>query len=436
MRNQITLAQLRWMFAQRWSYLGFITPACPGAVESRRGADEKNISEGLVHTLIKVGIPPAPPASPHINSFRWSAEWDSGSLCRAARWTEWGGGIPPKPRLTPGILSGPLGIVLPLDETMPTGGGLIFFDYEHSCRPRWSVCCKHAPQRPQNVDKRPRFSFRKHPADIAASSNPTPRIFVFSVGVLTAHTRNKVDYLSNTQRMDLLSVCNWRSEGDEEGEERERERGMNEGWREGRIFLGNRQAKVSCHVSNPRSAGDGESLHSGTGWESEGGVKRGSRNNSKQTQKGKQTEQDKQLFYFGGGGEESHCVDQMTANTEGEWESGGQRKGGHAKEAQSDSEPELRNVRVCRRVGSGYRCSSAWCVRVTRPGGEEGAGGGAARGEVAFRGRRWGRSPSSAVTAHLQPERRGICRSGGPVTGTSPPGNLSHLSATRFQFPV
>lgn len=107
---------------------------------------------------------------------------------------------------------------------MPTGGGLIFFDYEHSCRPRWSVCCKHAPQRLQNADKRPRFSFRKHPADIAASSNPTPRIFVFSVGVLTAHTRNKVDYLSNTQRMDLLSVCNWRSEGDEEGEERERQR--------------------------------------------------------------------------------------------------------------------------------------------------------------------------------------------------------------------
>ena len=50
------------------------------------------------------------------------------------------GGIPPKQRLTPGILSGPLGIVLPLDETMPTGGGLIFFffffDYEHACRPR------------------------------------------------------------------------------------------------------------------------------------------------------------------------------------------------------------------------------------------------------------------------------------------------------------
>ena len=39
------------------------------------------------------------------------------------------GGIPPKQRLTPGILSGPLGIVLPLDETMPTGGGLIFFSF-------------------------------------------------------------------------------------------------------------------------------------------------------------------------------------------------------------------------------------------------------------------------------------------------------------------
>lgn len=424
------------MFAQRRSYLGFITPACPGAVESRRGADEKNISEGLVHTLIKVGIPPAPPASPHINSFRWSAEWDSGSLCRAARWSEWGGGIPPKQRLTPGILSGPLGIVLPLDETMPTGGGLIFFDYEHSCRPRWSVCCKHAPQRLQNADKRPRFSFRKHPADIAASSNPTPRIFVFSVGVLTAHTRNKVDYLSNTQRMDLLSVCNWRSEGDEEGEERERERN---GWRvKGREDFFKQQTSQSfmpCFESKV-SRGRWEF----TQWNRVGERGRSEEREQKQQQTDSEGETDRAgqtaLLLWRGGGKESHCEDQMTANTEGEWESGGRRKGGHAKEAQLDSEPELRNVRVCRRVGSGYRCSSAWCVQGTRPGGEEGAGGGAARGEVAFRGRRWGRSPSSAVTAHLQPERRGICLSGGPVTGTSPPRNLSHLSTAWFQFPV
>lgn len=59
---------------------------------------------------------------------------------------------------------------------------------------------------------------------------------------------------------------------------------------------------------NPRSAGDSESLLSGTGREKErereGGVKRGNRNNSKQTQREKDREgealQDKQLFYFGG----------------------------------------------------------------------------------------------------------------------------------------
>uniref|UniRef100_A0A4W6E2L4 Pleckstrin and Sec7 domain containing a n=1 Tax=Lates calcarifer TaxID=8187 RepID=A0A4W6E2L4_LATCA len=74
--------------------------------------------------LIKVGIslpvtpplsPPPPPSVPHITLFRWSVPLDSGSLCRAAQWTERGFnyvGIPLKQRLTLGILSGPLGIVL------------------------------------------------------------------------------------------------------------------------------------------------------------------------------------------------------------------------------------------------------------------------------------------------------------------------------------
>ncbi|KAM7381166.1 hypothetical protein PAMA_012146 [Pampus argenteus] len=58
---------------------------------------------------------------------RCSVPLHSGSLCRAAQWTERGfnyAGIPLKQRLTLGILSGPLGIVLPLDETMLTDSEL------------------------------------------------------------------------------------------------------------------------------------------------------------------------------------------------------------------------------------------------------------------------------------------------------------------------
>lgn len=98
--------------------------------------------------------------------------------------------------------------------------------------------------------------------------------------------------------------------------------------REGRGVFRRQTSQVSCHASNPRSAGDSERLHSGTGWEKqrerEGGVKRGNRNNSKQTRREKDREgealRDKQLFYFEGG-KEARCEDQMTANTEREGES-------------------------------------------------------------------------------------------------------------------
>lgn len=106
--------------------------------------------------------------------------------------------------------------------------------------------------------------------------------------------------------------------------------------------------------------------------------------------------------------------------------------------SESDSNPHQGNVRVCQPPGSDHRCSSAlaaalWtgrrCVQVTRPGGEEGSGGPGV--ELLVRGRFRGRSPSFAVThpPRLEPAWTGICRAGGPATGTSPPRNLSHLSA-------
>ena len=85
------------------------------------------------------------------------------------------------------------------------------------------------------------------------------------------------------------------------------------------------------------------------------------------------------LLFGGGGGEESHCEDQMTANTEGEWESGGRRKRGtreggsvwlrtRAEECQSvPAGRERLQVFICvmrsgyeaRRRGGGGRGSSA-----------------------------------------------------------------------------
>lgn len=88
-----------------------------------------------------------------------------------------------------------------------------------------------------------------------------------------------------------------------------REIGRNE-WRverQGRGISREQTSQVSCHASNPRSAGDSESLHSGPGREKERGrseKKRKNRNNSKQTQREKDREgealREKQLFYFGG----------------------------------------------------------------------------------------------------------------------------------------
>lgn len=72
--------------------------------------------------------------------------------------------------------------------------------------------------------------------------------------------------------------------------------------------------QVSCRGLNPRSVRDSESLQSkkkGENKGTEGGGRRRSRNNSKQTLG------EKQLFHFGGG-KEARCEAQMTANTEGE----------------------------------------------------------------------------------------------------------------------